>query len=84
MKGRKDYTDFIARCKQNGNEPIIRLLSCDTGNINNTGNCFAQLLANELGVKVKAPTDLLFVNPDGTFYIGGYANKEMNMFYPRK
>jgi hypothetical protein len=40
----------------------IRLLSCSTGK---TDNGFAQNLANKLGVKVKAPTDILWVNENG-------------------
>ena len=47
----------------------IRLLSCSTGNTDNTGNCFAQILANALGVNVEAPTETIYVNDDGTFNI---------------
>lgn len=43
---------------------LIRLFSC------NTGNSFAQISANELNTTVHAPTDLIYVNYDGSFYIG--------------
>ena len=62
----------------------IRLLSCSTGNTTYTGNCFAQILANELGVKVKAPTDIIYVRPNGSYYIGDDAQGIFKMFYPRK
>lgn len=62
----------------------IRLLSCSTGNTDNTGNCFAQLLANELGVQVEAPTDILFVLPNGSYHVGVRSDGIMKIFYPRK
>ena len=40
-------------------------------------------LANELGVCVKAPTDTLFVNPDGTYYVGERKDGFMKIFYNR-
>lgn len=84
MKGRNDYNKFISECEKNGVEPVVRLLSCSTGDTTNTGNCFAQLFANELGVKVKAPTDILYVNSNGSFQIGDCADGRMESFYPRK
>lgn len=62
----------------------VRLLSCNTGNTESTGNCVAQIVANELGVQVEAPTDIIYVNPDGTFTIGDYDDGFMKIFYPRK
>lgn len=62
----------------------IRLLSCSTGNTENTGNCFAQLLANELGVCVKAPTKTIYVFINGKFTVGKRNDGEMKLFYPRK
>ncbi len=47
----------------------IRLLSCSTGNTDNTGNCFAQILANVLKVDVEAPTETFYAYPNGTFKI---------------
>ena len=47
----------------------IRLLSCSTGVKVNGNYCFAEELANALGVKVFAPNGLIFFRKDGTFYI---------------
>jgi len=74
IRNRKDYTP---RTK-------IRLLSCSTGNTDNTGDCFAQILANELGVEVEAPTKDIFVYPDGSFDIGEKNDGEMKAFHSRK
>lgn len=62
----------------------IRLFSCNTGNISETGDCFAQLLANEMRVKIKAPEDLIYVNPDGSFFIGDPSVTELKPFWSRK
>lgn len=45
----------------------IRLLSCKTGS--ETGK-FAQNLANKLGVVVRAPSDTLYIYPNGKMVIG--------------
>ena len=57
----------------------VRLLSCSTGA---TDNGFAQQLANALGVEVEAPTDILFVYPNGTYKIGYDGSGEMKTFKP--
>jgi hypothetical protein len=47
---------------------------------------FAQILANELGVVVEAPTQIIWVNADGSFtvYSQDFLKKgEMKLFYPR-
>lgn len=62
--------------RQNG----IRLLSCSTGKGENS---FAQNLANKLNCKVKAPSDLLYVNTDGSMYIGKHGNGKWIVFKPR-
>ncbi len=59
IKHNKDY---------NGQE--IRLLSCNTGKTVNGEYCFAEELANAIGVTVYAPNDLLIFYDDGTFEIG--------------
>lgn len=74
IRNRKDY--------EKGTK--IRLLSCNTGNTESTGDCVAQIVANELGVVVEAPTDIIYVNPNGTFSIGNYDEGIMKQFYPRK
>lgn len=45
----------------------IRLVSCSTGQ-NESG--FAQNLANKMGVPVKAPTDTLWILPNGKMVVG--------------
>lgn len=45
----------------------IRLLSCRTGSETGT---FAQNLANKMGVTVRAPSDTLFIFPNGKMVIG--------------
>ena len=62
----------------------VRLLSCNTGNTDNTGDCVAQIIANELGVVVEAPTEILYVSPNGVITIGDMRQGEMKTFYPRK
>lgn len=84
LKGRNDYKAFVADCKQHGVKPTVRLLSCDTGNTTDTENCFAQLLANELGHNVSAPTDTMYAKIDGTFYVGDFAGGSMKNFVSRK
>ena len=48
----------------------IRLLSCNTGLVVDGAYCFAEELANALGVTVWAPNDLLFISPNGIISIG--------------
>ena len=74
IRNRKDYSK----------ESKVRLLSCSTGKITDTANCFAQQLANALGVEIEAPTDDIFVYPNGDFIIGKKNNGEMKIFYPRE
>ena len=45
----------------------IRLISCESGA---DGAVVAQLLANQLGVNIMAPTDIVWVYPDGSMVIG--------------
>lgn len=73
IRNRKDYSK--------GSK--VRLLSCSTGKITDTANCFAQQLANALEVEIEAPTDDIFVYPNGDFIIGKRNNGEMKIFYPR-
>ena len=84
LRGRDDFKAFIADCKERGVQPIVRILACNTGNTESTGNCFAQLLANEIGIYVSAPTRTLYANHDGSFYVGKKLNGEMKTFFPRK
>lgn len=63
----------------------IRLYSCSTGRATD-GACFAQRLADELGVPVTAPTDKVWLWPDGSVAIGqklGDNDGEWITFRPR-
>ena len=84
LKGREDYQQFIDECKQKGEDPIVRLLSCNTGDTTNTGNCFAQLLANELKILIKAPTDTLYTESNGEYRVGKNDDGIIKPFWPRK
>lgn len=48
----------------------IRLLCCSTGRIVGEEYCFAEELANALGVTVKAPNDLLYISNRGGLKVG--------------
>lgn len=48
----------------------IRLLSCSTGKIVEDEYCFAEELANALGVTVYAPNDLLYIAKSGIILVG--------------
>lgn len=74
IKSRKDYKPGTP----------IRLISCDTGNIEQTGDCFAQLLATELNVKVCAPEKVILVESNGDYYIGEPGNKALKTFWSRR
>lgn len=74
IKSRADYDGKTA----------IRLLSCSTGQ---GENCFAQRLANKLGVIVEAPNDIIWARSDGTYTIGKTKYKNtgrMIVFHPER
>ena len=73
IRNRKDY--------ESGKK--IRLLSCSTGKTDETGDCFAQILANELGVEVEAPTKDILVFPNGDFIVGEENDGIMKTFFSR-
>ena len=73
IKHNKDY---------NGQE--IRLLSCNTGRKTSDDYCFAEELANALGVTVYAPNDLLIFNDDGTFEIGEFGEGSFVPYKPNE
>ena len=65
----------------------VRLLSCETGDTSDSENCFAQRLADALGVDVKAPNKILWTFPDGKITVGDTSlsrNGEFVVFKPRK
>ena len=66
-----------ARLIQNSegyNGQAIRLLSCNTGSLDNG---FAQNLANKLNVKVYAPTNYLWATPNGNYFVAGMNNSRL-------
>lgn len=52
----------------------IRLLSCNTGSLDNG---FAQNLANKLNVEVSAPSNILWSTSDGNYFVAGMTNSGM-------
>ncbi len=50
----------------------FRLLSCETGMTETTGDCIAQILANQTGEFVVAPRDKLYALQDGTLVVKGF------------
>lgn len=59
----------------------IRLLSCSTGVQIDGAYCFAEELANALGVTVWAPSDVLYIAPNGNIYVGFHGD---GVFLPYK
>ena len=62
----------------------VRLISCSTGA---KQNGIAQQLSNKLGVKVLAPSDTLYIYPNGSTVIGPNAYTDTGrweLFVPRK
>lgn len=62
----------------------IRLLSCSTGLQVDGGYCFAEELANALGVTVEAPNKTLYIDKDGNTKIGDYGDGEMIPYKPNE
>ena len=60
----------MIRHSEGWNGQKIRLLSCSTGAANGDDYCFAEELANALGVTVKAPNDLLYIEENGNMMVG--------------
>lgn len=60
----------LIRHSEGWNGQKIRLLSCSTGAPNGDDYCFAEELANALGVEVKAPNDLLYIDASGKLSVG--------------
>ena len=64
----------------------IRLVSCSTGDDSSDAPCFAQRLADRMGETVYAPSDTVWVFPDGRMVIGPswrYNTGKWNTFKPR-
>ena len=65
----KTVADVIRARRDYAPGTPVRLYSCSTG-CATEGTCFAQRLADELGVPVTAPTDKVWLWPDGSVAIG--------------
>ena len=74
----------VIRHSEGWNGQKIRLLSCSTGNQNGDDYCFAEELANALGVEVKAPNDTLFITPSGGLKVGVHGDGKMITFSPNQ
>ena len=74
----------IIRHTKGWNGQNIRLLSCSTGKRVNGNYCFAEELANALGVKVKAPNDTLYIIENGELYVGLFKDGAFETFKPNQ
>lgn len=62
----------------------IRLLACGTGKKTGEEYCFAEELANALGVEVRAPNDEVFITKSGIIYVGKHKKGKLVPFYPNQ
>ena len=62
----------------------IRLLSCSTGRSVGDKYCFAEELANALGVEVIAPNDILYISPLGEMQVGDDGSGAFVTFKPNQ
>ncbi|MBE6892454.1 MAG: hypothetical protein E7482_00375 [Ruminococcaceae bacterium] len=60
----------------------VRLLSCNTGEKIENEYCFAEELANIMGVEVEAPNKKLYMYPNGNTKIGRQNEGEMIIYKP--
>ena len=74
----------VIRHSEGWNGQKIRLLSCNTGKQVGGDYCFAEELANALGVAVKAPNDLLYISKSGTIHIGEMKNGRFIDYRPNQ
>lgn len=74
----------VIRHMDGWNGQKIRLLSCSTGKQIGEGYCFAEELANALGVEIRAPNDTLFITKAGGIYVGAHKEGKMVTFYPNQ
>lgn len=77
----------VLRSRDDYHGEPVSLLSCHTGRADERGECFAQRLADELGVTVTAPDGMLWLYDDGSFTIGkrkGENTGSMVQFDPRR
>lgn len=74
----------VIRHSNGWNGQKVRLLSCNTGKRIENDYCFAEELANALGVKVKAPTDVLYIPTNGEMYVGDTGEGYFETYKPNE
>lgn len=74
----------IIRHSDGWNGQKIRLLSCSTGQQEGDDYCFAEELANALGVEVKAPDGLLYISKVGTLKVNPNGDGKFVAFKPNQ
>lgn len=74
----------VIRHSDGWNGQKIRLLSCSTGKQFGDAYCFAEELANALGVEVKAPNGMLYISKDGVLKVGFYGDGKFAAFAPNQ
>ena len=75
---------YILRKRNDYDGGPVRLFCCHTGERDASGDCFAQQLADILGVEVMAPPDVTHIRTDGTFFFGDEDDgADFNHFHPR-
>lgn len=74
----------IIRHSDGWNGQKIRLLSCSTGKQEGENYCFAEELANALGVEVKAPNDTLYIYKSGRMHVGNQGAGKFVSFMPNQ
>ena len=62
----------------------IRLLSCSTGKSVDGAYCFAEELANALGVEVSAPNMDLYIAPNGKYRVGEFGEGDFVVYRPNQ
>ena len=74
----------VIRHSDGWNGQKIRLLSCSTGKQLGDDYCFAEELANALGVEVKAPNDTLYIYKSGRMHVGNQSTGKFVSFMPNQ
>ena len=74
----------VIRHSKGWNVQKVRLLSCSTGARMENDYCFAEELANALGVEVKAPDDVLFISGAGVLKVGTHGEGNILPFTPNQ
>lgn len=74
----------VIRHSNGWNGQKVRLLSCSTGARMENDYCFAEELANALGVEVKAPDDVLFISGAGVLKVGTHGEGNILPFTPNQ